>query len=132
VYSSFYIIIKIMEIKKTIIIVDDNEPTRALLRGVLENAGYAVIESGDGEAAVSMAKDEKPDAAIIDQYMEPYNGYKVAEMMKYQKVEIPMIMITAHDATDLFLQAQKHGFSNVMKKPIDPERLLWILSRELR
>lgn len=121
-----------MEIKKTIIIVDDNEPTRALLRGVLENAGYAVIESGDGEAAVSMAKEEKPDAAIIDQYMEPYNGYKVAEMMKYQKVEIPMIMITAHDATDLFLQAQKHGFSNVMKKPIDPERLLWILSRELR
>lgn len=121
-----------MSDKKTIIIVDDNEPTRSLLRGVLENAGYAVIESGDGEEAVSMAKDERPDAAIIDQHMEPYNGYKVAELMKYHKVNIPMVMITAHDATDLLLQAQKHGFTNVMKKPIDPEKLIWILGRELR
>lgn len=121
-----------MDNKKTILVVDDNEPTRTLLRSILENAGYLVIESGDGEEAISIAKEQKPDAAIIDQYMEPYNGYKVADHIGYAKIKMPMIMVTAHYATDLFSEAQRHGFSNIMKKPIDPERLLWLLSRELR
>ena len=121
-----------MEIKKTILVVDDNEPTRALLRGILENAGYNVIEASNGEIAVSIARDEKPDIALIDQYMEPIDGYKLAGLLKFENIEIPMVLITAHETSDLLLQAQKHGFTNVIKKPIDPERLLWLLSRELR
>jgi len=121
-----------MEIKKTILIVEDNEPTRALLRGILEGGGYNVIEAADGDVALAHAKEYKVDAAIIDQYMEPYNGYKVADLLQYADIKIPMIMITAHEASDLLLQAQKHGFTNVMKKPVDPDKLLWILRRELR
>ena len=118
--------------KKTILIGDDNDPTRTLLRGVLENGGYGVMEAADGDVAVSYAKESKPDAAIIDQHMEPYNGYKVADLLQYADVKIPMVMITAHDASDLLIQAQKHGFTNVMKKPIDADKLLWIIGRELR
>ncbi|MEM9470134.1 MAG: response regulator [Pseudomonadota bacterium] len=121
-----------MSDQKTILVVDDNEPTRTLLRGILEAEGYAVIEASDGEVAIAMAKEQKPDAALIDQYMEPYNGYKTAEIMGFDGIKMPMIMITAHDATDLLSQAQRHGFSNVMKKPIDPKKLLWLLARELR
>jgi CheY-like chemotaxis protein len=121
-----------MSDQKTILVVEDNEPTRALLRGILESEGYRVIETESGEVAVSLAQDEHPDAAIIDQYMEPYNGYKTADFLRHHNVNIPMFLITAHDASDLFSKTQKHGFSNIMKKPLDPKRLLWLLARELR
>lgn len=123
---------KLMSDQKTILVVDDNDPTRSLLRNILQAEGYRVIETDHGEIALSMTKDEKPAAAIIDQYMEPYNGYKVAELIRYEGIKMPMIMITAHESSDLLVEAQRHGFSNVLKKPIDPKRLVWLLSRCLR
>ena len=117
---------------KTILIIDDNAPTRTLFKGIVEASGYRAVEAADGETAIDIAKSGDIDAAIVDQYMEPMDGFKVAEHFDYHEINIPLILITAHETSDLLIQAQKKGFANVMTKPVDPQRLVRLLERMLR
>lgn len=117
---------------KTILIVDDNEPTLKFLAGILEAAGYKTLLATDGDFALKLAKANKIDCAIVDQYMEPMNGFSFARHCQFHEYRFPMIMITANDNVDLLLQARKQGFSTVMMKPIDTDHLLQFLVRLCR
>jgi CheY-like chemotaxis protein len=117
---------------KIVLIVDDNEPTRKLLGGILEGAGYQTLQAGDGETARAMAKENKIACALIDQYMEPMDGFMLARNFKADDYTFPMTMITANESNDLLMQAREHGFVSIMMKPVEPARLLQIVERMSR
>ncbi len=112
---------------KTVLIVDDNEPTRKLLSSIAEGAGYQALLAADGAQAIQLAKENKIDCALIDQYMEPMDGFTLVREFAVEGCKFPMTMVTGNESNDLLVQAQKHGFASIMMKPVDPARLLKIL-----
>jgi len=117
---------------KTILIVDDNAPTRALFQGILEKAGYQTLVAENGEIGLALAQENQIDCALIDQYMEPIGGFSFARHCKLYDLQFPMIMITGNENNDLLIEARKEGFLSVMMKPVDPEHLLKLLARFCR
>ena len=115
---------------KTILIVDDNEPTRKLLAAIVEEQeGYQALTAEDGYHALDLAKNNHIDCALIDQYMEPINGFNLALSFQADNFKFPMIMITANDGSDLLSMARRHGFTTTLMKPVKPEHLLKLLER---
>jgi DNA-binding NtrC family response regulator len=117
---------------KIILIVDDNEPTLKMLSSIVENAGYVPMTALNGNTALEIAKNNKISCALIDQYMEPMDGFTLARYFKLHEIKIPMVMITGNDNTDLLSQARQLGFLATMMKPIDTDHLLKMLERFTR
>lgn len=116
----------------TILIAEDEEITRTLVSGILSKAGYSVIAVGDGAAALAAIKERRIDLALVDQMMEPMGGLEFTRAMRSKGLRIPAIMVTAHDVSSLLLVAWQAGIASVLKKPIDPERLIDAVERALR
>jgi len=118
--------------KKTILIVDDNAPTLALLTGILSGADYDVITAQDGESAIDLADQHQIDCALIDQYMDPMDGFTLARAFQVDGHKFPMAMITANESADLLTQSQANGFMTIIMKPVQPERLIKLVGRLAR
>lgn len=117
---------------KNILIVDDNEPTLKMLSAIIAEAGYIPHIYTNGQDALAFAKENKIACALIDQYMEPINGFALARFFQLEKITMPMVMITANSNSDLLSETRKLGFSAVMTKPIDTAHLLKLLTRFAR
>ena len=117
---------------KSVLIVDDNEPTRALLSGIITGAGYQVLMAESGEKALTIARDNDVGCALIDQYMDPMDGFTLARTLQVNGSKFLMAMITANDSNDLLLQARKNGFYTILVKPVEPDRLLQLIARMCR
>ena len=117
---------------KIVLIVDDNVPTLQMLAGVIENAGYTAMTADNGDEALKIAKENKVSCALIDQYMEPMDGFTLARYFKLHEITVPMVMITGNDNSDLLSQARQLGFVSTMTKPIDTDYLLKLLERFTR
>ena len=117
---------------KTILIVDDNEPTLQMLAAIIEGAGYTAITASNGEDALKIAQESKISCALIDQYMEPMDGFTLARYFQLHEIKVPMIMVTGNENTDLLSQTHKLGFVTTMMKPVNPDLLLKILQRFIK
>lgn len=114
---------------KNILIVDDNEPTLKILSGIIEEAGFTPVCFDNGHEALDFARENKVLCALIDQYMEPMNGFTLARYLILEEIRIPMVMITANNNSDLLSEARKVGFVTTMAKPVDADYLLKLLAR---
>ncbi len=117
---------------KKILIVDDNEPTCKLLAATLNDAGYETHIALSGEIALDLLKDHKYKCVLIDQYMEPMDGFTLARYMTLNEIRVPMIMITGNDSTDLLSRAREVGFASAMLKPVNHQHLLKMVERFIR
>lgn len=116
----------------TILVAEDEEITRELISGILSSRDYSIVAVENGAEALSAVKGRKIDLAVVDQMMEPIGGLEFVRAMRSEGIRIPAIMVTAHDVSDLLLVAWRAGFASVLKKPLDPERLIDAVERALR
>jgi signal transduction histidine kinase/CheY-like chemotaxis protein/ligand-binding sensor domain-containing protein len=106
----------------TILVVDDDEGIRSLLRQELTDAGYHVDEAVDGKDAIAKIRVKRPDLVILDVMMPEMNGFDVAAIMKNdpQTMEIPIIILSV-------VQDKSRGFrigvDRYLTKPIDTDLL---------
>lgn len=114
---------------KNILIVDDNEPTLKMLSAIVEKAEFDPVCFTNGQDALDFARENKVICALIDQYMEPMNGFTLARYLILEEIRIPMVMITANNNSDLLSEARKVGFVTTMAKPVDADYLLKLLAR---
>ena len=118
---------------QTILVVDDNEEIRLLMRKVLELRGYRVVEAEDGQEAVETARKEFPDLILMDLCMPLRSGvsaiYRIRKFPQLQHV--PIVAVTAYASADLHLEALKAGCVEYVTKPIDIEHLTSLLDRLL-
>lgn len=115
-----------------IVIADDSEISREYLSNILIPAGYRVLQAIDGGSAFKVVKDHDVSLAIIDHYMSPYGGLEFAKVIKGLKVDLPMIMVTNEETSDLLVEITRAGIGSYFKKPADPKRLLETVRRALR
>ncbi len=108
---------------KRILIVDDDAHIRELLRQELEQAGYGVMEAGDGFAAIQQAKTLKPDLVILDVMMPQMNGFEAAAVLRNdpEVAAIPIIILSIVQDKE---RGYRLGIDRYLTKPIDKERLL--------
>lgn len=82
--------------QKKILIVEDEPDMRAILCGMVENAGYNVVKAEDGEKGLDMIIKEKPDLVLLDIIMPKLNGFEVLEKIQYnpQVQDIPVVILS--------------------------------------
>jgi len=123
----------VMSDKKKILVVDDNEASRIMLREELEANGYEVSEAEDGAVGLEKARHTAPDLIILDVMLPKMDGYKVCGLLKadtrYNK--IPIIIFTAKvQESDKKLSVEM-GANAYITKPFDPDELLGKISELL-
>ena len=102
---------------RKILIVDDEERIRELIKMNLELAGYECSEAEDGEVAIEKMKEVKPDLALLDIMLPKKNGYEIAE--DFIKADIPIIFLTAKDSVVDKVKGLKLGADDYIVKPFE-------------
>jgi CheY-like chemotaxis protein len=114
----------------TVLVVDDFEDMRYLLRHWLERRGYKVVEAVDGDEAIEVARCEHPALILMDIEMPHRSGisaaYKIRKLPELNGTHI--VAITAYEAVDLHEEALKAGCVKCLTKPIDSDELDQALS----
>ena len=115
--------------KKRVLIVEDYEDTRTLLKFMLEKFGYSVIEASGPYEALDRVDESPPDLILMDIGMPLLDGLSVAQLIKDKRTNhlIPIIAVTAF--SDIKDEALKAGCSDVLYKPVHPDQLKEVLER---
>ena len=107
---------------RKILIVDDEEKIRELIRMNLELAGYKCDEAEDGEMALEKLNKFSPDLALLDIMLPKQNGYEIAQ--SFIKQNVPIIFLTAKDSVTDKVKGLKLGADDYIVKPFESMELL--------
>ena len=109
-----------------ILVVEDHEDNRRIMRDLLVSAGYEVIEALTGEAGVIAAETNHPDLILMDIQLPGLDGYEAARQIKTssQLRNIPIIAVTSYALSGDEAQALEAGCDAYMSKPFSPRELL--------
>jgi two-component system, cell cycle response regulator DivK len=109
-----------------ILVVEDNEDNRRILRRLLGNAGFEIIEAFDGEQGASMAEVHKPDLILMDCQLPILDGYETTRKIKSNPAlcRIPIIAVTSYALAGDEAKAREAGCDGYITKPYSPRNLL--------
>jgi two-component system cell cycle response regulator DivK len=111
---------------KRVLVVEDHEDNRQILRDLLENAGYDMIEAKDGEEALMAATSRRPDLILMDVQLPILDGYETTRRLKADLTlrTIPVIVVTSYALSGDEEKAYAAGCDAYVAKPYDPLALL--------
>jgi two-component system cell cycle response regulator DivK len=109
-----------------ILVVEDQEDNRAILRDLLTAAGYTVLEAGTGEEGVDMAHSDPPDLILMDIQLPLVDGYEATRRIKAQPrlAAVPVIAVTSYALSGDEAKARAAGCDGYVTKPFSPRELL--------
>ncbi len=109
----------------TVLLVEDDDDVRFMMRLELEQLGYLVIEAEDGAKAVEIALRERPNIILMDLTLPVMDGLEATAKIRSDEHmrHTPIIAVTAHQKTDFREGAKAAGFDAYVTKPIDFEWL---------
>jgi two-component system cell cycle response regulator DivK len=105
----------------TVLVVEDNDDSRFLMRLELEKLGYLVIEAEDGAKAVEIAERDHPNIILMDLTLPVMGGLEATAKIRANNEmrDVPIIAVTAHLESDWREEAKASGFDAYVTKPID-------------
>jgi two-component system cell cycle response regulator DivK len=111
---------------KCILVVEDQEDNRQILRDLLTNAGYEMIEAENGEDAVASAQARRPDLILMDIQLPILDGYEATRRIKADPdlKSIPIIVVTSYALSGDEDKARLAGCDDYVAKPFSPRQLL--------
>jgi two-component system, cell cycle response regulator DivK len=111
---------------KRILVVEDQEDNRRIIRDLLTSAGYALIEATDGEAGVRLAEAERPDLILMDIQLPLLDGHEATRRIKQDPDlrHIPVIVVTSYALSGDDAKAMAAGCDAYVAKPFSPRQLL--------
>ena len=109
--------------KNHILIVDDDDRIRNLLRDYLSENGYIISTAENAEQAKEKIKYLKFDIIILDVMMPGQNGYELTKEIK-QKIKVPIILLTAKGEVENRIRGLEIGADDYLGKPFEPKELL--------
>jgi CheY-like chemotaxis protein len=118
--------------RRKVLIAEDYADMRAMTRIMVEAIGFDVIEASDGAEAIEQAKENMPDAVLMDIAMPILNGITAATMIHQLEglEDVPIIALTAY-GKEYVGNAGLYGFDAVIQKPIGIEDLKRVLEKQL-
>ncbi|HEX8558395.1 MAG TPA: response regulator [Pyrinomonadaceae bacterium] len=116
-----------------VLVAEDHEDTRVLLRTLLERRGIAVVEAGDGVAAVSLAESERPDLILMDGGLPLLDGLAATRRLRglASLSGVPIVFLSGHAAPHDPRAARAAGCDEYVVKPFEWARLEGVLNRLL-
>ena len=115
-----------------ILVVEDNEKLRRLMKINLTHAGYKVLEAENGLAALDVLDQNNVHLMIVDIMMPEMDGYELTQELREAKMTIPILMVTAKETLEDKRKGFGLGADDYMVKPIDMEELLLRIEALLR
>ncbi|MBI4811630.1 MAG: sigma-54-dependent Fis family transcriptional regulator [Ignavibacteriales bacterium] len=117
---------------RNILVVDDEKSVRDSIKMILEYEKYTVLFAENGAKAITLFKENTPDAVFLDIKMPSgMDGIEVLRQMKMLNPEIPVIMISGHGTFETAVEATKLGAFDYLPKPLDRDKLLITLRNAL-
>jgi CheY-like chemotaxis protein len=119
--------------QQTILLVEDSDDIRLLLKMVLEMKGYRVAEAANGKQAIERALQELPDLILMDLSMPVMDGWEATrQLRRYERLrEVPIVGLSAHCYDERRELAIRIGCNDCIPKPVDNHVLDGILSKYL-
>lgn len=119
---------------RTVLVVDDFDDTRLLLRTWLERRGFRVIEAENGLQAVDQAENESPDLIIMDMQMPQLDGLAATRRIRNLKSRgsVPIVAVSAYGADQFREQALAAGCNEYVSTPFEPATLEGIIRSLVR
>jgi two-component system cell cycle response regulator DivK len=111
---------------KSILVVEDQEDNRRIMRDLLSSAGYEVIEAVTGEEGVAAADTHRPDLILMDIQLPGLDGYEATRQIKAnpELEHIPIIVVTSYALSGDDGKAFEAGCNGYVSKPFSPRELL--------
>ncbi len=111
---------------RRILVVEDHEENRRIMRDLLTSAGYEMIEAVTGEDGVTMAERERPDLILMDIQLPGIDGYETTRQIKANPAlrAIPIIAVTSYALSGDDVKAREAGCNDYVTKPFSPRALL--------
>ena len=118
----------------TVLLVEDTEDNRFMMRRLLEMAGYRVVEAMNGDEAVKLAQAESPQLILMDLSLPVIDGLAATRLIrKLPEFEsTPIIAVSAHDTSDFQSDAIEAGCNSYVTKPIDFNELEELIGQLLK
>src|SRR6516164_1894169 len=116
---------------KTVLVVDDERQIAQIARDYLQHAGFAVITAADGQQALQLARDRRPDLIVLDLGLPTLGGLEVARALRRES-EVPIIMLTARVEESDRLLGLEIGADDYVTKPFSPRELVARVQAVLR
>jgi len=114
-----------------ILLVEDKDSLRAMLRHALEAQGHTVIEARDQPEAEAALRSSRPAIVLSDLRLPDGDGFGVLRAAKEVEPELPVIVMTAYGSIQDAVAAMKEGALDFLAKPVDPDHLLLMVERAL-
>lgn len=115
-----------------ILVIDDEDDVREVLRLHLEGAGYNILEAKNGEAAVDVLRsaDNMVNVGVIlcDVRMPKVNGVKCVDFLRQEAPGIPVVVLTGYPDTEMAASFLKKGVKDYLVKPVEKAKLLKIVA----
>jgi len=119
---------------KNVMVVEDNEKNRKLMRVVLKAKGYNIIEAATGEEALNLLKNQKPDIILMDIQLPGIDGLTLIKQIKASVVtkDIPIIAVTAYAMKGDEQKILDTGCNAYVSKPINTQELPLIVEKYIK
>ena len=117
--------------KRTILIVDDEESIRFSLKGGLEDEGYQTLLAASGEDALEIIEHNEVDLVLLDIWMPGKDGLQILEELKRDGYKAPVIIMTGHGSIDTAVRATRLGALDFIEKPLDLNKIIITLNNTL-
>lgn len=116
--------------KRTILVADDFDDTRLLLKTWLEKKGFNIVEAENGNQAVSLAQQVRPDLIIMDMEMPELDGLAATRKIRSIREldDIPVLAVSAYGAQQFRAEALAAGCSEYVSTPFEPDNLEQVIN----
>jgi DNA-binding response OmpR family regulator len=114
-----------------ILIVDDEKQIVDIVEAYLQREGYIALTASDGNAALEMARKDRPDLIVLDLMLPGLTGWDVCRALRAES-DVPIIMLTARDDTTDKIVGLELGADDYVTKPFDPKELISRIRAVLR
>jgi two-component system, cell cycle response regulator DivK len=120
-------------VRQRILVVEDQEDNRRILRDLLSSVGFELLEASTGDEGVLLAELKHPDLILMDVQMPVLDGYEATRQIKVKPElrEIPIIVVTSYALSGEDAKAKAAGADAYIAKPFSPRELLATVRRFL-
>ncbi len=120
-----------MKKENTILVVDDDQAHRTMLRTLLSGWGYKIVEADDGQVAIEKVYEQAFDMILMDIRMLKVSGLEALDGIKTYNPAIPIIIMTAYSSVETAVEALKKGAYDYLTKPLDFDELRLAMERAM-
>jgi two-component system NtrC family response regulator len=115
-----------------LLVVDDEQTQRDMLKRILKRAGFGVETAADGRAALDLLQQDSFDLLLTDQRMPSMDGLELLEQAQRIAPRLPVVLMTAYGTVSTAVEAMKRGAADYLTKPFERDELLLVVDKAIR